>query len=414
MTTSLQPPSTRKLAVCASLSLLIVTAACGGDADGGGGSSAGPVYAMMTQVYDDQDRTVYVSLTDTLERGNGVAPDAREFPSVANLAAIDGRVLISSGQEPKITEYEITEDLQWSPGRTLSFLDYPLEDNANFYYQFILDEHTAYLPFEKTKRLIWDPAKMEIRGVVEDSSIPLTKDGLDLQAGGNRNSVRYDGAVMQAFFYVDEDWFRYGGESVLAIYDPETHRESRTITVPCPALSIATRDEAGNTYVGPWDFAGKLALYGDGPAPCVARLKPDLTLDESWTMDLSSWTDGRYLSNFRYIGNGKALANVLHHEELGVRFDGPYDPDVADAIDKSGPHWRLWMFDVEAQRAWPVDGIDVATSSGAQFAVLDGRTFVFLPFDNWGKTMVYELDAEGRASRHFETVGDVFKWVRVR
>ena len=52
--------------------------------------------------------------------------------------------------------------------------------------------------------------------------------------------------------------------------------------------------------------------------------------------------------------------------------------------------------------------------SGAQFAVLDGRTFVFVPYDNWGRTKGYELDEDGTATEHFDTVGDVFKWVRVR
>ena len=59
-------------------------------------------------------------------------------------------------------------------------------------------------------------------------------------------------------------------------------------------------------------------------------------------------------------------------------------------------------------------GIDVEISSGAQFAVLDGRTFVFLPYDDWGRTKIYELDAAGRATELADTAGDVFKWIRVR
>jgi hypothetical protein len=69
---------------------------------------------------------------------------------------------------------------------------------------------------------------------------------------------------------------------------------------------------------------------------------------------------------------------------------------------------------VRAGTAAPVDGIDVDISSGAQFAVLDGRTFVFLPFDDWARTMVYELDDSAQATRRFEVTGDVFKWIRVR
>lgn len=385
-----------------------------GDPAPGVVSNDGPVYALMTQVYGVDDRTVYVSLSNTLDVESVSLSDAREFPGVANLAAVGGRLLISSGIEPVITEYAIGDDLSWTQGRSVSFVQYPLGDNANFYYQFILDDNTAYLPFDAFKRIIWDPTAMEIRGVMDDTALTPEQGGLLLEAGGNRNSVEYDGAVLQAFFYHDEDWFRFGGESLVALYDPVTHREREVMSLPCPGASIATVDEDGYTYFGPWSFLGTLALYGEGPAPCVARLTPDLTLDAAWTTDLTDLTEGRYINNFRYIGNGKALANVLHHELIDADFSAPYDADVAAQIGSSGPHWRLWLFDVRQGTAAPVEGIDVDIASGAQFAVLDGRTFVFLPFDDWGKTMVYELDADARATRRFEVLGDVFKWIRVR
>jgi hypothetical protein len=377
-------------------------------------ASSGPVYALMTQVYGVDDRTVYVSLSSTLDRDAVSLSDAREFPGVANLAAVGGRLLISSGIEPVITEYAIADDLRWTEGRSVSFVQYPLSDNANFYYQFIIDESTAYLPFDAFKRIVWDPTAMIIRGALTDTSLTPERDGLLLEAGGNRNAVEYDGAVLQAFFYHDEDWFRFGDRSLVAVYDPTTHAERQIIDLPCPGVSIATRDEDGYTYFGPWSFLGTLALYGEGPAPCVARLGPDLTLDAAWTTDFGDLTLGRYINNFRYVGDGKAIANVLHHELVDADFSGAYDADVATSIDASGPHWRLWSFDVRRGTAAPIEGIDVDIGSGAQFAVLDGRTFIFLPFDDWARTMVYELDANGRASRRFEVVGDVFKWIRVR
>jgi len=125
-------------------------------------------------------------------------------------------------------------------------------------------------------------------------------------------------------------------------------------------------------------------------------------------------TDGHYVNNFRYIGKGKAIGNVLIHEELDADFSKPFDPDVDAEVWKSGKHWRFWMFDVEKHAAWPVEGIEEEIGSGAQFAVLDGRTFVFLPFDEWSKSAVYEIDDEGKAKRRFEVTGDVFKWIRVR
>lgn len=384
--------------------------------DGAGSpTDPSPVYALMTQVYGaDDDRTVYVSLSDTLDVEAVSLSQAREFPGVANLAAVGGRLLISSGLEPIITEFSIADDLSWTEGRTVSFAQYPLSDNANFYYQFLLNDSTAYLPFDAFKRIVWDPTAMEIRGAMDDTSLVPESDGLLLEAGGNRNSVQYDGAVLQAFFYHDDDWFRFGDTSLVATYDPTTHEETSIIELPCPGVSIATQDEEGYTYFGPWSFLGTLALYGEGPAPCVARLNPDHSVDSAWTTDFTDLTGGRYINNFRYIGGGKALANVLHHELVDGDFSAPYDADVATAIDASGPHWRLWLFDVRAGTAAPVEGIDVDISSGAQFAVLDGRTFVFLPFDEWARTMVYELDANAQATRRFEVTGDVFKWIRVR
>jgi hypothetical protein len=151
---------------------------------------------------------------------------------------------------------------------------------------------------------------------------------------------------------------------------------------------------------------------GTAPAPCIARVGADFKLAE--TIDPTTMTGGRFINNFRYVGNGKAFANVLHHEALGVTSPGMLtDAQLAD-LWMGGPHWKLWLFDMATKTGKPVDGIDVEIASGAQLSVLDGRTFLFVPYDDWGRTKAYELDADGKATLRFDTVGDVFKWVRVR
>jgi hypothetical protein len=379
-------------------------------------ASESPLYAMMVQVYDidGEDRTVYVSLTDTLDIDSVDLKQAREFSGVANLAAIDGDLLISSGTEPTITKFSISEDFTWTERDEVSFAEYPFSDNANFYYQYVLNVQTAYMPYDITKRLIWNPTEMVIDEMRDDSKLEIERGSLLAEVGGNRNGIHFDGPVQQAFYFTDKDYFDFDQGSVIAIYDEKTHDERELISVPCPGLSMASQDEDGYTYYGTWTFQGTRALFGEGPKPCIARLKPDLTLDEDWTTDLRDLTDGRHVNNFRYIGKGRAIGNVLHHEMLDVDWDRGYDADVAETIDQSGEHWRLWLFDLDEGTAKPVDNIDVATSSGAQFAVLDGRTFVFLPYDDWGRTKIYELDAAGKATERADTSGDVFKWIRVR
>jgi hypothetical protein len=391
---------------------LALAAGCSGSGSGAGTATAtDPLYAMMVQVYTPDDRNVYVVLTDSVDVTSISLEDAREFPGVANFAPIGGRLLVSDGGEPKITEFSIDDAHQWSEGRTVSFAQYPLSGNANFYYQFIVDEHTAVLPYDGTKRIIWDPATMAITGSLDDTALVARETGLVLEAGGNRNSVHYDASVMQTFYYHDEDWFDYGSQSHVAFYDPNTQREQGIIDVPCPGLSLATRDEAGNTYFSNWGLPTP-SLTGQRPATCVAKVGPDHSLVAA--IDPRTFTQGRVVSNFRYIGGGRAFGNVLHHEALGVASPADLDADALADLWMSGPHWRLWLFDLNQQTARPVEGIDVAMGDGAQFAVLEGRTFIFLPYDDWGRTRVYELASDGTATMRFDTVGDIFKWVRVR
>jgi len=387
------------------------------DGQGGGGGAATydePLYAMMVQVYsvDGEDRTVYAYLTNSLELGEIDLGSAREFPGVANFVPLAGRLLVSSGIAPSVTEFDVSDDFEWSEGRTVNFGAYA--EGANLFGHHFLDEHTAYMPFDLTKRVLWDPARMRIDDTREDSSIELMQgDDLFLDNAGNRNSVEFEAEVQQAFFYVTEDWFRLGPDSTIAFYDRQTHEELRTLTIPCPGLAVATRDEQGFTYYGSWTSPITLALFGEGPLPCNARLTPEGELDEEWTTDFTDWTGGRYVNNFRYIGGGRAIGNVLYHDEIDADWDAGYDPDIEELIWYGG-HWRFWLFDLDAGTAWPVEGIDVEVGESAQFAVLDGRTFVFLAYDDWARTKVYEIDENGTATERGDTVGDVFKWVRVR
>lgn len=410
-------PSLRLAAVCALLGASLATTACGDDArvvnaaTGAPPTGTDPLYAMMIQVYTSDDRIVYVRLSEDLTVGNVDLSQAREFPSVANFAGIDGRILVSSGTEPEITEFGISDDLDWTEGRTVSFAEYPLDDNANFYYQYILDSATAYLPFDATSRLIWNPSSMSIEGTLTDTNVPRQLDGMLVATGGNRNAIKFEGPVQQPFFYSND--VNFGPESMVAIYDEETNLETTTVTLPCPGLSMASQG-GGYTYYGTWDFSDR-ALFGEDPEPCIARLNPDRTLDAAWTTNLESVTGGRPHNNFRAVGGGKAIANVLHTEELeGADFSNGYDAGLAEELSSSGPWWKLWLIDLETMTGAPVEGVTVDIGSGAQFAVLDGRTFVFLPYEDYGRTKIYEIDDDGRAIERGDTAGDVFKWIKVR
>jgi hypothetical protein len=391
--------------------LLLALPGCGDTSNVVSGSD-GPVYATMTNVYQDEDRTVYVALTDTLDLDELTFDEAYELPGVGNLEAIGGKLLLSSGETPLITKFDVAPPSTWTEQGSLSFTNFPLEDNANFFYQYLVDEHAMYLPFEGYKRIVWDPTDLAILDVMEDSALEPELDGLTLTAGGNRSGIRYDGPVMQPFFYKDEDWFEFAPVSQIAVYDPVTHEETKIIEAPCPGLAIPSQDEAGNTYFSTWDYSPIHALYGQGPAPCVARVTPDHELDEDFTTDFTEWTDGRFAVNFRYVRDGWGLADVVYPETFeNADFDGPIDEVVLDEF-WNPEHWKIWRIDIERGRAEPFEGIDVE-GAGWSAVEVDGRSFLFVPYEDWGRTRVYELDESGEVSTHLDLLGDAF-WMRVR
>src|SRR5262245_52693111 len=91
-----------------------------GCSDGGAGSArdeddgTAPVYAVTSEIFDaDGNRSVYVELKPSLEIGEIDLDRAREFHGVANIAGLGGRLFVSDGENPIITQYSITDELEW-------------------------------------------------------------------------------------------------------------------------------------------------------------------------------------------------------------------------------------------------------------------------------------------------------------
>jgi hypothetical protein len=388
------------------------------DTNANKGADKQPLYAMRIGTSSPEGRSTYVAVADSLDAPASAydTETAREVPGIGNYNVVDGRILVSSGDEPTITSYAVDDDHKWNEGRTLSFADYPLDDNANWYTQYVLEDELVYFPYDTHKRIVWDPAAMEIVKDLDDTSLELERDGMQLRIGGNFASVRYSDQVHQAFYYTDEDWYRFGPTSTIVIYDSETHEEKTTIEAPCPGLQIGTRGDDGYTYFSTDDYRPGFALYGEGPAPCIVRITPDGELDEDFTTDLTEWTDGKYGLNFQYVGNGKAFANIYDPAKSEHDFTKALDPEVANNLWKASPAWSLWIFDLEAGEGHPIEGLgEVELGWSAHYATLDGRRFLLAPYGEWEGTKIYEIDDAGVATEHVDIKGGTASgWRRVR
>ena len=370
-----------------------------------------PLYALQTYVFTDETVTSYVTLTNTLDVTSLPPEEAREFAGYAFITAVDGKLLVSNGETPSITRFEITADHQWQELEAISFANQGVTGGgAGFERHWFKDANTAYVTLDIRKRVIWNPTEMRILGVMEDSALELEREGLQLDATFNRQPRVMRGPVLKPFFYRDADWFMFGPTTPVAVYDPVTNAEQKIIDVPCPALEVPSQDEAGNTYLSSWTYGATLGLYGMGPELCVRRITANAELDEAWNPDLTAWTEGRPVKTFRYLGNNKAVGTVLHTDELAIDFTQPYNEEDALEVDL---HWRLWLFDLEAETARPIENIG-AIDSAFLWSVFEGRTFLFVPYSDWSRSKVFELDADGNATERFETTGFVNEWIRIR
>jgi hypothetical protein len=371
-----------------------------------------PLYAVSTSVFAPDDSvSTYVTLMDSLDVADLDEDRAREFSGYSFISTVNGKLLVSDGETPTITSFDIGADLSWQELARLNFGAYGVTGGAaGFERHWLLDDDTAYLTLEVTGRVVWSPSSMSIEGVMEDTALPRERDGLQLDATFNRQPRQLRGPVLKPFYYRDEDWFRFGQATSIAVYDPVTNAERAIIDVPCPSLEVPSQDEAGNTYFSSWTYGPTLGLYGLGPELCVRRITPDSTLDESWAPDLEAWTGGRPVMVFRYMRDGKAVGTVLHADEANIDFSAGYDEEESYELDN---HWHLWLFDLEAETAKPIEGIE-GVGSGFFWSILDGRTFLFVPDADWSRSSVFELDTDGNATKRLEVTGYINDWIRVR
>lgn len=413
---------------CAAAIAALNLIACGGEdatgvhAAGAGpgeisGPSSGPshVYALSTLVWSDDGATGYVALSDTLDLDDVSLDEAREFSGYTTVAVADGQLLVTNAEDPTIHRYAVSDALQWQERGRLSLSGEGVTDSG-FYRQYLRRGGVAYAELEAAQRVIWDPVGFEVAGAELDTRLPLEREGLDLFANFNRTYFTFDGPVLKPFSYHDQDWFFWAPDSQIVVYDPDTHAESSVFDAPCPGLDSLSQDERGRIYLSTWEYPALHALVGSGAAPCVVRVTAEGALDATWEPDLTSWTGGRHVVNFRYLRDGKAIAAVLHHEELGADFDFENAFPDQDALWAAATqHHRLWLFDLEERTAEPVRGLPEGDFSPYYaHAELDDRLFLMHHATDDSRTTVYELGLDGQATERFEVLGTSYQWVKLR
>ncbi len=363
-----------------------------GGADGAGGEGSGVQYVTSTIVWNAEGEDTYVTLLGDLDVDEVLLDDSIEFPGWSSVFTSGGKLLVSSGEAPRITRYSVESPTEISELETLEFLGAGYADSE------FVSETKAYV-FEEDA-IVWNPDEMVIEGRFE---LPVEDD----RADDMLFSGLYEGravAISGNRMYVTAHWanwddYRVSEDSLIVVIDTDEDRVIKTIPVDCPYFDFTSVDDDGTVYFSNWVYSVPQTLLEGKRKACSVRILPGQDdVDPSWSLEFASVTEGREGAALYAIGGGKAVFSVFYDElaETGG------DIDMSTYAD--GAYWRFWLLDLEDLAAAPVDGIDFF-AGGFGASRVNGETFVLLPSSSYESTTVYSIDTDGAAIQRWTTPG---------
>jgi len=372
---------------------------------------AEPVFAIPTEVFgpDFSTSTSYVPLTPSLDVARVELDNAREYPERASAATVGDYLFVAASTEPVIHRFSVAVDGMLVEEGSISFMNYGVPESFSIdpWGGYFINPEKAYI-FNGTfgSHIVWNPTTFEIGGELPGPE-NILQEGYDLESvavvRGNR--------MYRIFTLLNYDTWEFLVEpQYLAVYDLDNDemldmvQDSR-----CPQLySRPFIDEQGDIYFSGWVWTPGLTLTAGYPASCALRIRNgEDTFDPEWQLNFAAdLTDGREGAIMRYLGNGQALLDVFHAEM--TTFDEATDP--LELVQN--PIWRLWTVDLQAMTGAPVDGLDFK-AGGYQDVVIDDRTFIMVPNENYSETTAFEV-VDGQALEKFKIQGNSYHMVKVR
>lgn len=374
------------------------------------GAVASSLYAVPTEIYgaDFSSSTSFVSLVPSLDVPSIGLEQAREKDGRASVIAIGNYLFIASSTAPIIERYEVQPDGSLVEAGRLSFANYGLPEafSIDAWGNITISPTKAYV-FNGSNgaHVVWNPSTLEIIGEVAGPDV--LRDGWALESiaivRGNR--------LFRVFAYLDYDSWRFdAGTQFLAVYDVESdqllalHQDAR-----CPLLySRPFLDESENLYFSGFVWTAAETLLNGAPKNCALRvLNGQEAFDPDWQLTYADdVTEGREAGILRYLGGGRALLDVFHHDRASLA--GP----ISTRELSNTPNWRLWSLDLEQRTGAPLEGLDFK-AGGYQDVGVDARTFLMVPNDDYSETTAYEV-RDGQAARGFSIRGSAYHLTKIR
>lgn len=395
----------------AAAALLLAVCACSDDdptTQNGSVRSEGPLYAVMYEIFTDDDSDSYLSVFDSLDIEELDTANAREFAGGrAFLQSYNNWVFVGEPSSPTVLRFVVDGKGKLEEDGQLSLGNYGLNEASidDWSVNFISPEKAYLFISETGVTVIWNPSTMEITG-----EIPAPEGYLRDEWTTSTSPAALRGKrLYRAIYWQNDEAADRSDDQRLLVYDTEHDELVESFDERrCPAPgNRAFVSEDGTIYFSNWIWAVSKTLLKDGPKNCVLRILPDQdNYDADWSLEFQELTDGHEGAMFTYVADGKGIFSVFNDE--GIERSETTDPwEFA-----SHPTWEIWNLDLEARSGAPLEGIPPNT--GAYTPVkLDGRLFLMVPGNEWGGTQLYEVKDE-RAEPFVKVPGWSYMFEKIR
>lgn len=360
------------------------------------GESADHLYVTSSVVFNDLGEDTYVSLLPALERHERELDldSARELSGWAGIWTHEQKLFVSDGESPKLLRYQVDGEGRLLDDGSLSFQN----QGAMFADSTFVAPNRAYVFADDA--IVWNPEQLEIEASFELPRIEDLPDGMQYRGvrSGRGAVVRGNRAYVATGW---ANWTEYTvpEDSLIVVIDTDHNRVLDVLEAPCPYLDVASLDDDGNIYFSNWVYSLGPTLLRDRRRACAVRIRAgEDRIDTDFSLTFADVTDGREAAALRYVGDGKALISVFHHERVELA------PDMDPVALSDSANWQFWMLDLNRREAEPIDGIGLH-AGGFALSQIDGQSYVLVPSAEYDSTRVYRVTPDGAAEELWQTLG---------
>jgi hypothetical protein len=368
--------------------------------------AADPVYVAFVGVPTDDGVTSYVTTLSALDGSELSLDRAIEIPgSRGNRMYVYGSsVFVGEGESQSIVRYDLTEDGELRPGQRMSLSQLgATPGNVNLF----ASDELAYLVDQwgpaGLQIVKWNPSTMETIGTLDIADV-ASDDYLDFDV---QSATRWGKYFAIPYSLKNWDDYEVDPSSTVLLLDPETDETEVISASGCSYTTSAVAAEDGDLYLASSSFAYLFKQFDpELPTNCVARVRAgELTIDETYSLDLNSATDGRDTGDLAYGSAGTGYSLAFYPEETAE-----FDPEEPFAIFDANA-WRPWAVDLDGDSSQALDFPLSAAALG--MTTIEDRPYRLLGLAD-GSTEAYEVLDDGTTRLALVAPGSLYVLARVR